>query len=126
MEALEGEFHTTQRAGNYVGGMIIWSGAAFWYFWKSLNRRGWVGALVGMAISLLVLFGGAGISGYVKGQRADILDQVPQFAALKRNFPEAAEQVRQDYAPCPRTNLRIAKNSQLFCRNELPLLLIRH
>lgn len=95
IDALDGDFHTTVKGRN-VGGMIVWGGLTFWYVWKSLNRRAWIGALLGVGISLLVVFLGAGISGYVKGRHADILDQVPQLAALKKNFPEVAEQVRQE------------------------------
>jgi len=95
MQALEGTFHTSLKQQS-LGGIIFWTALAFWYSWKSLGRTGWIGALIGAIVSILILFGASGISGYVKGQRADILDQVPQFAALKRNFPDVAEQVRRD------------------------------
>jgi hypothetical protein len=91
-DALAGELDTKGP----IGSSIFFSALAFRHFWQCLNRRGWVGALVGVAVSLLVLFLGGAISGYVKGQRSDILDQVPHLAALKRNFPEVAEQVRQE------------------------------
>ncbi|MGB7543217.1 MAG: hypothetical protein WBM28_14535, partial [Burkholderiales bacterium] len=40
-------------------------------------------------------------SGHEKSQRSDILDQVPQLAALKKNFPEVAEQVRLELRAMP-------------------------
>ena len=95
IDALDGNFHTTVKEKN-LGGTIVWGGLTFWYVWKTLNRKGWIGALVGVCISVLVVFLGAAISGYVKAQRADILDQIPPLAALKRNFPDIADQVRQE------------------------------
>ncbi len=95
MQALEGMFHTSLKTQN-LGGIIFWTALSFWYSWKSLGRRGWIGALIGAFVSVLIIVCMTGISGYVKGQRADILDQVPQFAALKKNFPAVATQVREE------------------------------
>ena len=79
-----------------VFGYLFISGLAFWYFWKRLDRRGWVGALIGVTVSLFVLFLGAAIRGYVRGQPSYILEHTPMLAALKKNYPQVYEQVRED------------------------------
>lgn len=89
---LDGEY----PLGPPIGGSIVLSLLAFRHFWLCLNRRGWVGGLIGVAISLLVFLLSAAISGYVKGQSNYIIDHTPGLAALKKNFPNVAEQVKQD------------------------------
>lgn len=81
-------------AANDIGSFLLTGGLVFWYLWKCLERRGWIGALCGIAVSFLVLVLCSAFAGNVRGQRSDVLDQVPQFAALKENLPEVAEQLR--------------------------------
>lgn len=75
IDALDGEFHIK---GTTAIGEIFWNGVIFRYLWKSFNRKGWIGALVGVAISLLVFFLGATISGNVKGERAYYQSGIPR------------------------------------------------
>ena len=45
---------------------IFWNSLAFCYYWKRFNRRGWVGVLVGIAVSFAFMFLVAFISGYMR------------------------------------------------------------
>lgn len=84
--ALDGGIFTFK--GNELGFFLISGGIAFWYLWRGLNRRGWVGAIVGAAVSLCILFLAAGISGYVSGQPTYILEHEPILMAIKKSYPE--------------------------------------
>jgi hypothetical protein len=39
---------------------------SFRYYWKRLNRRGWVGVLVGIVVSLMFIFLDGFISAYMR------------------------------------------------------------
>lgn len=62
-DALNGIFKAEKNAGGFVSLTAL----AFWYFWRIMNRNAWVGACVGAAVSLILVFLCSGISGYFKG-----------------------------------------------------------
>jgi hypothetical protein len=74
---------------------LFTGGFSFWYFWKRLNRRGWIGAIIGVIVSLGVIFSGAGIAGYVSSQPSYILEHTPIGAAIKKSYPEDYEKLIQ-------------------------------
>jgi hypothetical protein len=90
--ALYGENYDVAKNG--VGLMLI-TGYSFWYFWKVRNHKGWVGGVVGVAVSILSLFLGAAIGGYVRGQPDYILEHTPPFATIKERFPKEYESILQ-------------------------------
>ena len=47
--------------------LMFFTGWAFWYFWKARNRKGWIGGVVGVAVSILVIMLCAVIGGYARG-----------------------------------------------------------
>ena len=91
---LIGEYVDSKSAGWPFTTLV--SGYAFWHLWKRLNRRAWIGAFVGVAISILAIYLQAFAVRYVRGQPSYILDHEPVLAALKKNFPQVAEQLRQE------------------------------
>lgn len=76
--------------------VILINGWAFWYFWKVRNRKSWVGAIVGVAVAILVLFFGAAIGGYVRGQPEYVLENTPPYPSIKEHFPKEYESMRQE------------------------------
>lgn len=46
---------------------MLWSGLFFYLWWKRRDRKGWRGALSGMAIGVIACFSAAVISGFVRG-----------------------------------------------------------
>ena len=91
--ALYGEKYDIAKKG---GTLMFGTGWAFWYFWKVRNRKGWVGGIVGVAVSILVLFLGAAIGGYVRGQPDYVLEHTPAFSAIKQHFPKEYESMLQE------------------------------
>lgn len=45
--------------------LMFLTGGVFWYFWKVRNRKGWIGGVVGVAVSILLIMLCAVIGGYV-------------------------------------------------------------
>src|SRR5207249_1294614 len=70
------------------------NGLAFRYYWKRFNRRGWVGALVGIVVSLVFIFLGGLIGAYMRGYHP--LEHMPMFVALKQYDPKLSEQIRKE------------------------------
>lgn len=62
-DALDGTF----KAEKNTGGFVSLTALAFWHFWRSMNRNGWIGVFVGAGVSLLLLYMCSGIAAYVKG-----------------------------------------------------------
>lgn len=46
---------------------MLWTGLFFYLWWKRRGRKGWRGALSGMAVGVIVCFSAAAISGFVRG-----------------------------------------------------------
>jgi hypothetical protein len=46
--------------------LMFFTGWAFWYFWKVRNRKGWIGGVVGVAVSISVTILCAVIGGYLR------------------------------------------------------------
>ena len=63
---LELWFHTL--APRYIGYFMLCNALGFRYYWRRFNRRGWVGVLVSIVVSLVFHFLGSLISGYMRGQ----------------------------------------------------------
>ena len=75
---------------------MLLNGLAFWYLWKCKKRKGWVGALVGVIVSISVVFLSGGIAGYVRGQHEYVLEHTPYLVALKKSHPQAYKKIYQD------------------------------
>ena len=91
--AFYGEKYDIAKKG---GTLMFGTGWAFWYFWKVRNRKGWVGGVVGVAVSILVLFLGAAIGGYVRGQPEYVLENTPPYPSIKEHFPKEYESMRHE------------------------------
>ena len=47
-------------------GAMFWSGVGFYYLWKRRGRRGWVGAILGAVIGVVVFTAAAFVSGIIR------------------------------------------------------------
>lgn len=47
-------------------GAMFWSGVGFYFLWKRWGRRGWVGAILGAAIGVVVFAAAAFVSGIIR------------------------------------------------------------
>ncbi len=90
--ALGGEHPHFKNQGT---GLLIWTILTFWYCWKRMNRRGWVGGTIGLTVFILAIFLSAAIAGYVRGQLDYVLEHSP-IARLKKIYPGEYETIRND------------------------------
>jgi len=91
-----------------LGFFMLFNGLGFRYYWKRFNRRGWVGVLVSILVSLVFVFLGALIGGYmghplkagytrIQPEYAlEYIEHTPMFVALKQYDPQVSEQVRKE------------------------------
>lgn len=98
---------------------LFFGGITYWYIWRKLNRTAWIGAIVGVAASLLVLFLGAGVAGYVRGQPSYILEHDPIFSAIKKSYPEDYDKILQNMDSKPKgkdmsPEAHVTERSQIF------------
>ena len=103
--------------------LMFFTGWAFWYFWKVRNRKGWIGGVVGVAVSILVIILSVAIDGYVRGQPDYVLEHTPAFSALKKHFPKEYESMYQELiALAKEKKLTIKDVSGLIDNKIVPLL----
>lgn len=103
--ALAGVSYDAQKQSS---GILFGSGVSFWYFWKIRNRKGWIGALTGIAISLLIILVSGGIAGYLKGQKESykknlIESGIKSCISKQKNYKgteELGEKIINDYCTC--------------------------
>jgi len=98
--ALEGSRPSSQA----MGGMFIWYPVLFGLLWRNLGKRGWIGALVGLAAAFGVSFA----IGFIEASTNPIhaLARDPNFAAIRRFDPQAFDKLAQAYVDATRSGRR--------------------
>lgn len=84
--------------------LMFFTGGVFWYFWKILNLKGWIGGVVGVAVSILIIMLSAVVTGYVRGQPEYILEHTSPYPAIKKHFPKEYESMRKELIAAAKKN----------------------
>ncbi len=53
--------------GQAIFGLMIWTGWLFSYYWKATDRRGWVGGVIGVSVSIVLVMVSAMLGGAIRG-----------------------------------------------------------
>ena len=87
------EFYTKGRDQLYV---LFFGGLFFWWLFKSYGRNKWVGGILGVVLSFVVLVAGVVIDKRTKGSVEYVMEHTPQIAAVKKNHPYEYAQIAKE------------------------------
>lgn len=103
--------------------LMFLTGGVFWYFWKVCNRQGWVGGVVGVAVSILIIMLSAVGAGYVRGQPEYILEHTAPYPVIKKRFPKEYDSMYQDLVAAAKEKKLTAEYARGMLDKEITPLL---